>query len=190
MLPSSIISTVRRYSAGLCSFLELPQTNVISAMFRTAPPSLFALIIGIDKYLDSNFNDLSGAVFDAIAVENFLVENLSVPRANIERLHNDNASRTNIIKEIQRLATHPRIQKNNPILIYFAGHGSQTRPPEWFTAESTDAQIQMLIPHDFDGSNKYPATAERQGILDINIACLLKEIANKKGDNIVRDLAS
>jgi hypothetical protein len=96
------------------------------------PPSLFALTIGIDEYRHKDINKLAGAVADADNIEKFLVNNLQVPQANIRSLRNDDATMAAIMDEIRGLACDSRIKKDDPILIFFAGHGSQTKPPDWW----------------------------------------------------------
>jgi hypothetical protein len=110
---------------------------------------------------------------------------LSVPRSNIKSLRNSEATRAAILKELKSFATNPNIQHNDPILIYFAGHGAATESPaEWApSVPSGRSKIQMLIPHDcgvkLDGEYVH-------GIPDRTLGWILKELADEKGNNIVR----
>ncbi|KAI0309848.1 hypothetical protein OF83DRAFT_1071404, partial [Amylostereum chailletii] len=143
---------------------------------------LFALVIGIDEYYDSRVKNLSGAVADAEDVETFLIETMNVSPSRITKLHNREATRENIKECIRGLATHPDIKKGDPILIFYAGHGSEAVPPRGWPAGGPNKKIQMLVPYDFIPST---VLSERgQGIPDITLSVLLTRIAKAKGDNI------
>jgi Caspase domain len=146
----------------------------------TKPLSLFALLIGINKYASSKVSNLEGAVSDALAVKTYLERDLDVPAAQIRLLTDAEATRTAIIQEFNNLIADQRIHHDDPILIFYAGHGGEVDPPMGW--ESGDAKIQMLIPHDFrtvvDGHMAY-------GIPDRTIDALLSGVAERWGDNIV-----
>ncbi|KAK0234514.1 hypothetical protein EDD85DRAFT_792552 [Armillaria nabsnona] len=135
------------------------------------PPPLFGLVIGIDKYLSNGIRDLSGAVADANAVNTFLQKSLRIPKGPIKNLRNEEAMRVTIEMEIKDLGNNLAIKKDDPILIYYAGHGAEANAlSRW---PSTNRKIQMLVPHDFITSGS--DDSERgQGL------------AAKKSDNIVR----
>ncbi|THU91188.1 hypothetical protein K435DRAFT_909316 [Dendrothele bispora CBS 962.96] len=143
-------------------------------------PSIFALVIGINKYLDPGIDNLYGAVADADSIRDFLVQDLGVPQEQIRDLRNEEATRNAIETEIQKLSNNPTIEKNSAILIFYAGHGAQMRAPEDWPAR--DGKIEMLLPHDFalDGSDY----DRGQGVLDVKLRSLLEELASKKGNNI------
>ncbi|KAK0218650.1 caspase domain-containing protein [Armillaria fumosa] len=149
-------------------------------MIRPDPP-LFALIVGIDKYLSNGIRNLSGAVADADAVNDFLQKTLRVPKEQIKNLRNEEATRMTIETEINDLGKNPVIKKDDPILIFYAGHGAEANAPfEW---PSANGRIQMLVPHDFNSSGS--ASSERgQGVLDMRLSHLLADLAAKKSDNI------
>jgi hypothetical protein len=143
---------------------------------------MFALIIGINEYANPTISDLRGAVADAEDVYEFLVSHpaLRVPKENIKILRDEEATRANIIKELKALGEDSRIQDHDPILIFYAGHGSFTAaPPKW----PGGGEIQMLIPHNF--SRASTKDIEGQGILDTQLIHILAVIAKKKSDNIV-----
>ncbi|THU91191.1 hypothetical protein K435DRAFT_909329, partial [Dendrothele bispora CBS 962.96] len=143
-------------------------------------PSIFALVIGINEYLDLGIKNLNGAVADADSIRDFLVQDLGVPQEQIKDLRNEEATGTAIETEIRNLSNNPAIEKNSAILIFYAGHGAQMpAPANWPTR---DGKIQMLVPHDFtlDGSDD----DRGQGVLDVKLCSLLEELASKKGNNI------
>ncbi|KAK0440550.1 hypothetical protein EV421DRAFT_1737216 [Armillaria borealis] len=141
--------------------------DVDFAMVSPAP--LFALVIGIDKYLSNGIN-LSGAVADADAVNEFLQETLRVPKGQVKNLRNEEVTRLTIEAAIEDLGNNPAIKKDDPILIFCAGHGAEANAPSGWP--STNGRIQMLVPHDFITSGS--DDSERG-----------QDLAAKKSDNIV-----
>ena len=79
------------------------------------------------------------------------------------------------------LKNNTTIHRGNPILIFYAGHGSTVDAPTGW--EAGGAEIQILVTHDTlcdpDGNIIV-------GIPDRTIGVLLEQIAQEKGDNIVR----
>ncbi|KAG6829593.1 hypothetical protein H0H87_010742 [Tephrocybe sp. NHM501043] len=149
----------------------------------TPGSSLFALLIGIDHYIDPAIPDLCGAVHDADAVENFLTSFAGVPKDRIMNLRDEQATRNGIMSAMRSLANNNAINPEDPILIYYAGHGSEAPSPipRWTTSSAND-MIQMLLPHDFDsrGSNRVLG----QGVFDIALSSILGTIAENKSNNI------
>jgi hypothetical protein len=149
------------------------------------PMPLSALLIAIDIYESSSVADLRGAVADLRAVESYLINRLHVPSTRIQKLENDEAKRTAIIGAIRGLKDSNDIRKDDPILIYYAGHGSEIEaPPGW-----GGGQIQMIMPHDFrvaQGNEKN--LSEVWGLSDRAFGVLIDELADVKGNNIVRVL--
>ena len=123
-----------------------------------------------------------GAVADADAMENYLRKYLGVPRSQIRNLRDGEATRDAIIKEIEAFSKDEGINEGDPILIYYAGHGSSAKTPNGWVGST--GKIELLIPHDhsppLDDSNP------THGIPDRTLEALLSDLARKKGDNIVR----
>lgn len=147
-------------------------------------PRLAALVIGINKYAHTIITPLHGAVKDAEDVVAYIREKWG-PNADITVLLDDAATRDNIISAISALAKAD-INHGDPILIFFAGHGTFTNAPAGWVAGQ--GEIQMLVPHNF--VPKYPTTLSQHGIFDLTLSNLLWKIAEAKGDNIVRTLLS
>ncbi|THU80313.1 hypothetical protein K435DRAFT_972820 [Dendrothele bispora CBS 962.96] len=145
-------------------------------------PSLFALVIGVNKYKDPGIEDLNGAVPDADNVQKFLTSELHVPEDRIVNLRDEQATREAMVNAIQNLADNPAISAQDPILVFYAGHGGEANAPLGWQTSSGNKKIQMLIPHDFSkhGSKDYRG----QGIFDITLSQLLTKIARNKSDNI------
>jgi len=143
------------------------------------------LVIGINRY--QHGNNLQGAVADADAVSRFLISVLGVPKRNVRNLRDSAATAAAIKKGIKAFATDNRIRPGDPILVYYAGHGSQTAAPSQWN-EGEDEEIELLIPYYF-----IPRTTNSkhgQGILDRTLSTLLRYVAGTKGDNIVCQLTS
>jgi hypothetical protein len=148
---------------------------------------LFALIIGINKYkCREDFGFLRGAVPDGHAFQDYLMKRLRVPKDQITTLFDEQATRFAIIRAFQRLSEDPRINKGDPIFIFYAGHGSQQRTPrEW---NVPNEKIEVIIPYDCT-SDETPALGYVvPPIPDRTIGALIDEISRKKGDNIVSGL--
>ncbi|PVF92206.1 hypothetical protein CPB86DRAFT_744545, partial [Serendipita vermifera] len=142
--------------------------------------SLWALIVGINKYASPSVSQLRGAVADAEAVKLYLTGDLKVPKDNIKTLKDEKATRIDIIKGIRWLIENPSIRRDDPILIFFAGHGGEgPAPVHWDARRST---VQFIAPHDYlTGKGRQRV----HGIPDLSIARLLTELAMAKGNNIV-----
>ncbi|KAG6816336.1 hypothetical protein H0H87_006885 [Tephrocybe sp. NHM501043] len=145
-------------------------------------PALFALIIGIDQYRDPRILDLRGAVNDANAVEDYLVFNVGVSKDRLMNLRDEGATRKGILQALKSLVHHGAIREQDPILIYYAGHGSEAQCCGQ-EARNVHTMIKMLVPHDFclEGSND----EHGQGIFDVTLCQILNDIATNKSDNIV-----
>ncbi|KAI0030187.1 caspase domain-containing protein [Vararia minispora EC-137] len=107
---------------------------------------LHALIIGIDKYKSGLIDNLRGAVADADAIASYVRNQLKVPQAQIINLRNQDATRHAIIQALKGLRDIASIRHNDPILIYFAGHGSTAPCPSGW--HSSDGRIQLIVPYD------------------------------------------
>lgn len=144
-------------------------------------PRLFALVIGIDEYLDPYTPRLDGAVSDADRVAEYLTSRLLIPRSRIKNLRRSEATRSAIKKELLGLAENPSIGRDDPILIYFAGHGNDLEaPPEW---KDWDSRVQSLLPYDYAQPDGEGGTI--QGLADRSLGTILKKVADAKGNNIV-----
>ena len=139
--------------------------------------TLYALLIGIDTY---RTKPLRGCVKDAEDVEKYLVEDLKVYNGEnqIRVLHNEKASRAGILQALVDLRMDARIKKGDPILIFYAGHGTEIEAPQGW--EAGGQKIQTIIPHDF--SEDAPVV---HSIPDRTLSALIDMLAAEKGDNIV-----
>ncbi|KAG6824172.1 hypothetical protein H0H92_007787 [Tricholoma furcatifolium] len=147
--------------------------------------SLYAVVIGINQYKDSNVRDLLGAVADADAISDFL-RDIGVPPNRIVNLRDEEATRKKILQALRDIAVKVVIGEQDPILIYFAGHGSETHAPGTWTTSTSNQMIQMIVPHDFISNGSQ--NEDGQGIFDMTLNQIFANISRKKSDNIVRHL--
>ncbi|KZV77213.1 hypothetical protein PENSPDRAFT_679412 [Peniophora sp. CONT] len=150
-----------------------------SVTFVNRLARLYALLIGVDKYASESIRDLVGAVADAEKVQAFLrAQTPPISGERLELLTNEQATASKIIHRIRRLRTNESIRRGDPILIYYAGHGSMIPKPDgWPSAES---HMQCLSPHDARVSGR---TVEGV-VLDVTFGALLQALAKEKGNNI------
>ena len=97
------------------------------------------------------------------------------------------ATRAAIIRAIQALSLDINIKKGDPILIYFAGHGSWAYAPlEKGWKVGGTGKIEFLIPYDHSSLQPVEDGDRKYGIPDRTLGALLWQLAIEKGDNIVR----
>ncbi|KAI0028619.1 caspase domain-containing protein, partial [Vararia minispora EC-137] len=145
-------------------------------------PPFFALLIGINTYKNSQIPDLSGCVDDVEDMFRFLTKTVGVDPGNIVVLRDQQATRQAIMRSLRSFGDDERIQIGDPILVFFAGHGAQTKPPPSWEAGGPNALIQMLVPYGFDPDTN--EDEDSQGVLDITLSVILSDIAGFKGTNI------
>ncbi|KAJ2915855.1 hypothetical protein MD484_g4547, partial [Candolleomyces efflorescens] len=166
--------------ASLGSFVSL--TRSVEADDVTKPqvpvniksseaPRLWALIIGINEYIypTPDLEKLKGAAPDADAMDQYLRTSLNVPESQIVNLRNHQATRNKIIAAFHGLRDNLRINYQDPILIYYAGHGSELPLKE--------GKVQTLVPADYLAGKTKP-------IPDRTVAALINGIAKRHGNNI------
>jgi hypothetical protein len=107
---------------------------------------------------------------------------MGVPKDNITQLLDNEATRHNIITALGSLVKNDKIEKDNAIVIFFAGHGARCPAPvEWSPAQS---KVEILCPVDV-GVAARQGKSLVTGIPDRTIAALLNKISVAKGNNIV-----
>ncbi|KAG8734608.1 hypothetical protein FRC10_011615 [Ceratobasidium sp. 414] len=161
-------------------FLGKKRDLELSKSFSEWKPPLYALIIGINDYAADKVPNLKGAVQDAQSFRDYLIKYLFVPETQIKTLFGTQATRANIINEFRALGANTQINAQDPIVVFYAGHGAKLDKPEGW--EEGGSHIQALVPQDVNlkdtaGAIVYP-------IPDRTIATLLNEIGDAKGDNI------
>ena len=94
----------------------------------------FALIIGIEKYLEKTISSVLFAENDAKGVLNCLLE-LGFDSKNITHLLSSQATKTQIEFRIRHLCK--TVHENDEILIFFAGHGVAINGANYITCFDT-----------------------------------------------------
>lgn len=98
----------------------------------------FAVLIGIEEYRQ-HLPKVEFASHDAQIMRKYLVETLGYPEENVVTLVNQNATKTDIEKYIERwLPNH--VDKNSSVFVFFSGHG----------APNTKSNEGYLVPYDGD----------------------------------------
>lgn len=145
------------------------------------------MLVGINKYQssESDFPTLRGAVADAHGFQSYLENVLKIPRGQIVVLTDEDATRSAIIDALKGLCDDDRIDPGDPILVYYAGHGSEMDPPINWESGGPDAKIQAIVPYDCDVIIDIKSGQRVAPIPDRVLEVLLANIADKKGDNIV-----
>ena len=141
---------------------------------------LYALLIGVDKYESPTIQNLAGAMGDAEKMQAFLLaQDPPLRDERIKLLKDEEATAASIVEALTSLGDEKDICFGDPILIYYAGHGSNLKKPDGWP--SADQYIQCLTPHDarIVGDNI-------EGVVtDIAFGALLQRLADKKGNSIV-----
>ncbi|CAE6446132.1 unnamed protein product [Rhizoctonia solani] len=197
-MPSLLsIQSLKRYLQGKLRSKRKPGSAKENALLHTSSPDtggnkhhvqrksplrLYALTIGIDEY--SSLKALKGAVSDADDVSNFLMVDLGVPSDHIVNLRNEHATRKRIIDEFQNLWSNPHINRGDPILIYYAGHGGLAEANQEWKERYGAKKIQVIFPYDYGEDTPGTTTVKTNCIPDKTIAQLLNKLAAEKGDNI------
>lgn len=147
---------------------------------------LFALAIAIDCYVSEGIPDLSGCTNDAADFVAFLTETLGVPSERLCRLSNEEATRTAIIQAFKsHFIENPNIRKGDAMVFFYAGHGSRVVADPGWLADGN--MVETIVPHD-EGSKDSEGNVV-YGIPDRTFDGLMRELAYRKGDNIVSLLA-
>jgi hypothetical protein len=134
-------------------------------------PALHALLVGIDAYPPaSGVNPLAGCINDATAMRAFLEDRFTPAPLNALSLHNDQATRANII---QAFRTHLAQARPGDLALYFyAGHGSEQTATAATLELSSDGNNQTQVLYD----SRLP---NGQDLLDIELKILLDELTSR-----------
>lgn len=98
----------------------------------------FAVLIGIEQYRQ-RLPKVEFASHDAKIMREYLVKTLGYPEENVVTLVNQNATKTDIEKYIERwLPNH--VDKNSSVFVFYSGHG----------APNTKTNEGYLVPYDGD----------------------------------------
>ena len=144
---------------------------------------VFALIVGINRYKSGKIWNLHSCVKDAKHMKRWLIDGLNVPKDQICVLLDNQATKLNIEDSfMEHLVNNAAIEKNDAIIIYFAGHGSSLiAPRDWFSEADDTAKEQVICPHDHDTNTTQGRIA---GISERSLHALIDDLSSIKGNNI------
>lgn len=144
---------------------------------------VFALLVGIDNYKSGNIWNLHSCVEDAKRMKRWLMDGLNVPKDQIRVLLDSQATKKMIEDSfMEHLVNNAAIEKNDAIIIYFAGHGSSlVAPPDWFQEADNMAEVQVICPYDHDTNTTQGRIA---GISERSFHALIDDLSSTKGNNI------
>lgn len=97
-------------------------------------PHTYALLVGIDQYPKNTVSPLSGCVNDIISIEDYLNHRVLIDQdhqLHLRILKNEQATRQAIIDGFRQHLC--QAQKDDVVLFYYCGHGSQENASEEFS---------------------------------------------------------
>ncbi|TFK26500.1 hypothetical protein FA15DRAFT_637454 [Coprinopsis marcescibilis] len=146
---------------------------------------VFALIIGIESYKSGSIWNLHSCVDDAERVERWLLEDIDVPKHQIKKLLDSQATKENIERAfMEHLINNPDIHHGDAMIVYFAGHGSRvTAPRDWYRGMRKHRSVEVLCTHDYDTKDARDL-GRIAGISDRSMSAMLGDLSAVKGDNI------
>src|SRR6218665_502442 len=118
-------------------------TNVANASKELKVGKYYALFIGIDNYTGA-WQPLKNAVNDAKAIETILRTNYKTDV--VKTLYNSQATRTNIINELEWLVAN--VKENDNVMIYYSGHGElkkELNKGYWVPADAKGVSTSQFI---------------------------------------------
>lgn len=136
-------------------------------------PKVFALIVGLDQYKSGTIWNLESCVDDAKSIRRWLHHDLGVPKTHVSLLLDKQATSQNVVDSfMSHLVKNPAIERGDPILIYWAGHGSVV------------GQTQILCTYDYLNTCDAGQKRRVSGISNHIMQGLITELAKEKGNNI------
>lgn len=110
-------------------------------------PNLYALLIGINQYKNTEIPDLRGCVNDVNKVSEFLQEHT---KRNfdliLDRLTDLDATRNYVIDRFEAITK--RIQKGDTFFLHYSGHGAYEEPTADLRSFFPEPQFETLVLHD------------------------------------------
>ena len=135
------------------------------------PHKLYALLVGIDKYPNPNHR-LQGCVKDIEAIEEYLNERFDNQnyQLHLQILTDEQATRAAVINGFQNYLS--QAGKDDVVLFYYSGHGSQESAPKEFWQIEPDHLDETLVCYDSRTENCWD-------LADKELAKLIAEVAKK-----------
>jgi hypothetical protein len=141
-----LVSLLVAPAASLRARAQKPEKPSGDGPVRVLPAKAkrYALVVGVDKYADTQISTLGGASNDARSLRDALVEHAGFPAEQVILLSTDQPAerqptRGNILRRLSNLASEGAVPKDGLLLFFFAGHGME-RGGQAFLLPS-DAQV-------------------------------------------------
>lgn len=138
-------STIRAIAITEQGYRSRPDQAIVNYEGQTADANLYVLAIGIDEYLNSNYN-LNYATTDAEALTDEVESKAGSIFSNIELnyIENEEATKKEIVQEIEAIQSEARPQ--DMFVFYYAGHGvmsegTQSAPGDFYLALHNVTQL-------------------------------------------------
>jgi peptidoglycan/xylan/chitin deacetylase (PgdA/CDA1 family)/TolA-binding protein len=128
----------------------------------------WAVVVGIDQY--QSWPRLHYAVNDARGVRDLLVKRYHFKPENVQVLLDGEATRANILKALgDRLADPNRVQRDDRVFVFFAGHGVTRKLP-------SGKSLGYLVPVDADRDNYQSQAISMTNFQDVSEAIPAKHV--------------
>ncbi len=133
---------------------------------------IYALLVGIDKYPDPNHR-LEGCINDITAIEEYLNERFDRQeyQLHLQTLKDNQGTREAVINGFRNHLRHAA--KDDVVLFYYSGHGSQENAPPEFWHLEPDHLDETLVCYDSRTENGWD-------LADKELALLIAEVAENK----------
>jgi hypothetical protein len=133
----------------------------------------FAVIIGINKYADSDIDSLKVASVDAMSIYKILTDQKggNFPKENVRILIDENATRESIMQSLGEWLPS-QVKSGDMVFIFYSGHGGVE--PD-LTGEEPDGISKYIIPHDANVENLFSTAIQNS-----SISKMLQRISSNK----------
>jgi hypothetical protein len=160
----------------------------------STPPAMWALLIGVDCYMDATiagiprYGSLSGCVNDIALMDAFLRDRLNVPAQRIKKLTSsgwgivpqerpeDWPNKANIVAAFKDLAQ--QAQRGDQVYIHYSGHGGRA-VTLWPDVKGAGGLDESLVPTDY-GQIENQNQPEDRYVRDVELAALLQVLVDRK----------
>jgi hypothetical protein len=146
-------------------------TKVLSLARGIKSRNLYALLVGIDNYPNPDAR-LEGCVNDITAIEEYLNERFDKEKyqLHLQTLKDEQATRKAIINGFRNHLC--QAEKDDVVLFYYSGHGSQESAPKEFWHIEPDGLDETLVCYDSRTKNGWD-------LADKELAKLIAEVGEK-----------
>ena len=109
---------------------------------KTTVPKLFALLVGIDNY-NAPITPLGGCVNDVTKLAQYLKNETNDFEPLIKTLTDEEATKGNIVLQFEKHLS--KATKEDTVLFYYSGHGTQEDADEVFWRGESDKKLETIV---------------------------------------------